>query len=85
MRSNTAIHSTIIVALLLLLPAGRAFSQDLEPRRWTLLPPGMNVVATGYIKTDGDVFFDPVLAVEDADVDGHAIVVSDARSFKLAK
>ena len=44
-----------------------AQAQDLEPRRWTPLPAGLNVVGAGYIATRGDVFLDPVLLVEDSD------------------
>lgn len=62
----------------------RAFAQDLEPRRWTPLPPGLNVVGAGYVRTEGDVFFDPVLLVEDAEVGGHTAAVSYVRSFAIA-
>jgi len=71
-------------AFLVLMPLLQAFGQDLEPRRWTPLPPGLNVVAAGYIRTEGDVFFDPVLLVEDADVSGHTAAVSYVRSFAIA-
>ncbi|MGI9248216.1 MAG: hypothetical protein ACR2QI_04335, partial [Woeseiaceae bacterium] len=68
----TGSRTTVIAVLLLvvgLLPLGSAFGQDLEPRRWTPLPPGTDVVGAGYIATNGDIFFDPVLLVEDAEVD----------------
>jgi len=71
-------------AFLVLMPLPQAFGQDLEPRRWTPLPPGMNIVAAGYIRTEGDVFLDPVLLVEDADVSGHTAAVSYVRSFEIA-
>jgi len=49
------------------------------------LPPGLNVVAGGYVATRGDVLFDPVLLVEDAEVEGHTAIVSYVRSFTIAK
>ena len=64
--------------------ASQAFGQDLEPRRWTPLPPGLNVVGAGYVRTDGDVAFDPVLLIEDAEVGGHTAAVSYVRSFAIA-
>jgi len=64
---------------------GIAHGQDLEPRRWTPLPPGLNVVAGGYVATRGDVFFDPVLLVENAEVEGHTLIASYVRSFTIAK
>jgi len=44
----------------------------------------LNVVGAGYIRTEGDVFFDPVLLVEDAEVGGHTAAVSYVRSFAIA-
>jgi hypothetical protein len=54
-----------LTALLLLLISTQIQAQDLEPRRWSHLPAGLNVIglATGW--TDGDIFFDPVLLAED--------------------
>ncbi len=72
-----------ILAMLLLLPVTEAFSQDLEPRRWTPLPPGINVIGAGIVGTEGDVFFDPALQVENAEVDANTIAVSYVRSFRL--
>jgi len=71
-------------AFLVLMPLPEAFGQDLEPRRWTPLPPGLNVVGAGYIRTEGDVSFDPVLLIEDAEVTGHTAAVSYVRSFAIA-
>ena len=71
------------LALMLLVTLREAGAQDLEPRRWTPLPPGLNVVGAGYIRNDGDVAFDPVLNIEDANLEGNSIVVSYVRSFEL--
>ena len=51
-------------ALTGLLFAGLCAAQDIEPRRWTPLPVGMNVLGAGIIYTDGDIAFDPVLELE---------------------
>jgi len=67
----------------LLIWFGPAVAQDLEPRRWTPVPAGVNVVAAGYVGLRGDVFFDPVLEIEDADVSGHIVAVSYVRSFAI--
>jgi len=79
-RSNYA----ALVACFLPCLWGQAYGQDLEPRRWTPFPPGFNVVGVGYAATRGDVFFDPVLLVEDAEVEGHTAVASYVRSFAIA-
>lgn len=84
MRENRD-RSTFLAFCLLLVPLGQAFAQDLEPRRWTPLPPGLNVIGAGYAAVQGDVFFDPVLLVEDAEVDGHVAAISYVRSFSMAR
>lgn len=61
-----------------------AFSQDLEPRRWTPLPVGTNIVGLGYGSTNGDLFFDPLLEIEDAEVDVDTVGLTYVRSFLLA-
>lgn len=61
-----------------------ASAQDLEPRRWTHLPTGLNVVGAGYAYADGDLFLDPVLQVEDAEVEAHLLALTYARSFAFA-
>jgi hypothetical protein len=42
-----------------------AISQDIEARRWTPLPVGTNIVGLGHIHADGEIFFDPVIKIED--------------------
>jgi len=63
---------------------GVSFAQDVEPRRWTHLPVGLNVVAAAYVYTVGDLFFDPVLLVDDGEIEQHTAVVSYTRTFGLA-
>ena len=44
----------------------------------------MNVVAAGYANTNGDLFFDPVLEIEDADLTVNTFYISYIRAFTLA-
>jgi hypothetical protein len=74
----------LIFLCLLLLPPGQVLAQDLEPRRWTPLPPGINVVGSGIAVTTGDVLFDPALQIEDAKVNAETVGASYVRSFSLA-
>lgn len=80
-------HRKMITALLAIffgfLPVDRANSQDVEPRRWTALPVGINVIGAGYAYSTGDIAFDPVLLVEDATVDMDTLVIFYARTFAL--
>ena len=59
-------------------------AQDLEPRRWTHLPVGTNVLGVGYAFTSGDLGFDPVLDIQDAQVEMQTGSVSYTRYFALA-
>jgi len=85
MTRQVGIKSTFIAVGILLMPPGETLAQDLEPRRWTPVPPGVNVIGVGYIRTEGDVFFDPVLQIEDAEVGGHSVALSYVRSFAIGK
>jgi len=70
--------------LLICLSLGAAVNaQDIEPRRWTALPVGLNVVGVGYLYTTGDIAFDPVLQIENATVDMQTVVATYAHSFGL--
>ena len=85
MTRQASINSIFTALCILLMPLGEALAQDLEPRRWTPLPAGLNVIGVGYVRTEGDVFFDPVLKIEDAEVGGHTVVLSYVRSFAIGE
>lgn len=59
------------------------YTQDVEPRRWSSLPLGINAIGAGYGYTSGDVFFDPVLGAEDVIYTGNGFVGSYIRPFRL--
>jgi len=67
----------------LLTPLGQALGQDIEPRRWTPIPPGLNIIGAAYGRLQGDVFFNPVMLIEDAEVEGHFAAISYVRSFTI--
>ena len=60
-----------------------AFSQDIEPRRWSPIPLGTHVLGAGYSYTSGDVFFDPLLQAEDVKIRAHSLAVSFVQPFKV--
>jgi len=69
--SNKIIWRNIVAALLLLCWANISFSQDTEPRRWAQIPTGVNFAGAAYGYIDGDIFFDPLLLIEDATFEMH--------------
>lgn len=76
-------RATVLVLLLLGGLFGTTQAQDLEPRRWSHLPVGLNVlgVATGW--TDGDILFDPVLRIEDTTFELFVTGVGYVRAFDV--
>jgi len=81
---NPSYRLIVPIFALYLVPLGEANAQDLEPRRWTVMPAGVNVVGAGYGRTIGDIFVDPVLRIEDVEFDADSLGVSYVRSFSLA-
>ena len=61
-----------------------AQAQELEPRRWSHVPVDTNYFGLAYGSTKGDIFFDPVLRVEDGTVSIRTAIASYLRSFDLA-
>jgi len=76
-----SVPPAVLAALLLL--SGLALGQDLEPRRWTHLPVGLDVLGLSYARTTGDLAFDPVLLIDDARVETHREILSYVHSFGL--
>lgn len=72
----------LLSAALFLLAADSAVAQDLEPRRWSHLPTGLSVIGVGGGSTDGDIFFDPLLRIEDATFELYALGASYVRTFE---
>lgn len=86
-RTNSGPGSAWPALLLCLLLCGWPFfavqAQDLEPRRWTHLPVGLNVLGVGSGWTEGDILFDPVLLIEDASFDIAVAGLGYSRAFDL--
>ena len=70
------------VFLILGLPS-LCLAQELEPRRWSHLPTGTNFAGGGYAYTKGDISFDPVLRIENVEMEMHTWAVKYIRTFKL--
>jgi hypothetical protein len=73
-----------MLLLIMLGMANSVLAQDLEPRRWAQMPTGLNFFGIGIGHIEGDIFFDPVMKVEDAEFDIEAIGLVYVRSFAIA-
>lgn len=78
---------SLSLALILVLTqcvlCAEAGAQDLEPRRWSHLPTGLNVMGLAAGWNDGDILFDPVLRIEDATYDLYVGGAGYVRSFEF--
>lgn len=76
----------LLIVLLLISPglSERVRAQDLEPRRWSHLPVGQNTVGLGYIYTEADIFFNPVLKITDGTARINKLGLTAFHSFDLA-
>jgi hypothetical protein len=72
-----------LVPLLVIASALVAQAQVLEPRRWSHLPTNSNFGGAGYAYMEGDLSFDPVIKVEDAEVEMHTLAFKYIRTFSL--
>jgi hypothetical protein len=71
------------IILIAISHTGSGIAQDLEPRRWTALPIGMNVLGAAVIHTDGDIAFDPVLQLDDVTVKQESALLSFLHAFDI--
>ncbi len=82
-RSPYSVSVRVGLALIALSVAPDAPAQDIEPRRWTPLPVGLNVIGAGLSYGQGDIAFDPALQIEDATIEVKSAVVSYLHAFGL--
>jgi hypothetical protein len=81
-RRKRRFGETLALLALLSCCAADAGAQDLEPRRWSHLPTGMNVIGASTVWTDGEIFADPVIRLEDATFEKYTLSSSYVRTFE---
>lgn len=82
---KAALHWLAITFLglgIFMVSTAQTFAQDLEPRRWSHLPTGLNIIGSGAVATDGDITFDPVMQIEDGTFRLYSLGTSYVRSFE---
>jgi hypothetical protein len=76
-------RTAVAVALLAACPLGAALAQDLEPRLYTNVPVGFNFLGAGYGYSEGNVLFDPSVALDNAEIEIDGPVLGYGRSLRL--
>jgi len=74
---------SFLLFMALLLIGNNAFCQELEPRRWSHMPMGINFFGLGTAYTFGDILFNPALQIEDSDVKTLGIAAAYIRTFDM--
>lgn len=66
-----------------LLSAAPSLAQELEPRRWSHLPTGLNFAGAGYVYTEADISDIPVLRLENVEKEMNTWAFKYIRTFEL--
>ncbi len=82
-RRTRWLSSTALIALAWLLAASAVRAQDIEPRKWSDTPVGVNFLILGYAYTEGGISFDPSLPVSNPHVQTNTGALGFARSLDL--
>ena len=82
-KIETTLLSLCLVIMFCFSFACPSFAEELEPRRWSHLPINTNFFGGGYAYTEADIGFDPVLKIEDVEVELHTWVAKYIRTFSL--
>jgi hypothetical protein len=72
----------LCVFLVLALPF-LCLAQELEPRRWSHLPTAANFAGVAYAYTEADISFNPVLRIENVEMEMHTWAFKYIRTFGL--
>jgi len=77
MKINYKTH----IILLFMLFSKPLWAVDMEPRRWSHLPAGSNIIGIATVHSNIDISFDPVLKIEEGEAEADTLVVSYLHSF----
>lgn len=86
-NSSTTTHPRWILSILILgaLASGvnTLSAQELTPRRWSHLPTNLNVIGGGYAYTHADIYLDPVLQVENLELEMNTVAFRYIRTSQI--
>jgi len=83
--SNILFKVAAFLHFVIIFAATTSSGEELEPRQWSHLPVNTNFVGAGYAYTEADIDFDPVLKIENAEMEMNTWAAKYTRSFALLK
>ena len=79
---NSFVRGCLLVQFFLVC-ADPCLADELEPRRWSHLPIDTNFFGAGYVYTEADINFDPVLKLENVEMELNNWAAKYIRTFAL--
>lgn len=76
-----SIFRSFCLCLIVSMMFSSAYALEPEPFKWSHMPIDTNFGGVAYVKTDGDIFLDPVLELEDVTMDLDTWAVKYIRTF----
>ena len=76
--------SAILMLFVMVFSPDRTFSQEIEPRNYSSVPAGMNVIALSYSYSSGDIVTDAAAPIKDLQLNSSNLGLGYLRSFGLA-
>lgn len=58
-------------------------AQELTPHRWNHLPINLNILGSGYVYTHADIVLDPVLQIENLELEMNTVAIRYIRTAKI--
>jgi len=75
---------SVIIVAALVAAAGSTHAQRIEPRAYINAPVGVNILALGYVNSQGALLFDPSLPVTDADANVDMAMLAYVHTLDIA-
>ncbi|MCK5477349.1 MAG: transporter [Methylococcales bacterium] len=83
LQKNSLVRFWLFLSLIALILVPPCRAMELAPRQWSHLPKGMNFAGIGYAYTEADISVDPVLNIEDVDMELHSWVAKYIHTFEV--
>ncbi len=80
---NKIKNTVLFLTTFLLVETGILFSQELEPRSYSVIPKDLNGLVLGYSYSNGAIITEGTSPLNDFNVISHAVVIGGLRSFGL--
>ena len=82
-QKNSLVKFWLFLSIIVQSLVSSCLAMEIAPRQWSHLPKGMNFAGVGYAYTEADISVDPVLNLEDVEMELHSWVAKYIRTFEV--